>query len=273
MMIKGRKILGVVLSALMLATLIPSAGSLTVIAQPTAGVFVTTDKYSYNIGETVEITLNGSLILSSISHLNFICYMIRDANGNYVKEQLTLDYYCLTAIGFWNGPKTFEWNQTYLVFESHNGSLIDPIYIPNWIPPSWEQAPPGKYYVYASLNGMEISDSVEIEIMQSTIEATIDIDPDTLNLKSKGKWITAYITLPNGYDINNIDLSTVMLDDVLPAEWGDMQGTTLMVKFDRSDVEDLIGTPQEKIELKVAGKLTNGIEFEGSDIIRAIEPQ
>ncbi|UCF08160.1 MAG: exo-alpha-sialidase, partial [Thermoplasmata archaeon] len=33
------------------------------------------------------------------------------------------------------------------------------------------------------------------EVPQSQIEATIDIDPDTLNLKSKGRWITVYIEL------------------------------------------------------------------------------
>ena len=189
---KVRKILGIVISILIVAAVIPSAGSFTAIAQPPVGVFVTTDKYSYNIGETVKITLNGSLILSSISHLSFISYMIKDSKGDYVWEQLSLIYYCLQVIGFWNGPSTFEWNQTYRIFEQHNGSMIHPIYIPNIIPPTWEQVPPGKYYVYASLNGIEISDPVEIEILQPTVDATIDIDPNTLNLKSKGKWIRWY---------------------------------------------------------------------------------
>jgi len=32
------------------------------------------------------------------------------------------------------------------------------------------------------------------------LSATVDLDPDTLNLESKGKWITCYIELPEGYD-------------------------------------------------------------------------
>ncbi len=32
------------------------------------------------------------------------------------------------------------------------------------------------------------------------VPATIDIDPDTLNLKSEGRWITAYIELPTGIE-------------------------------------------------------------------------
>jgi hypothetical protein len=102
-------------------------------------------------------------------------------------------------------------------------------------------------------------------------QATIDIDPDTLNLKSKGRWITCYIDI-SGYDVNEIDISTILLEDTIPAEWGDIQNTTLMVKFDRSEVEDYIGVPQESIELKVTGEFYDGTEFEGSDTIRVICP-
>jgi len=47
------------------------------------------------------------------------------------------------------------------------------------------------------------------------ISATVDIKPDTLNLKSKGKWITCYIELPEGYNVSDIDVSTVMLDGTI----------------------------------------------------------
>jgi hypothetical protein len=100
--------------------------------------------------------------------------------------------------------------------------------------------------------------------------ATIDIDPDTLNLESNGNWITVYIDLPTGYDVNNIDISSIMLDNTLMADWGEVQNTTLMVKFDRLDVENLIGMPQAAVELTVDGRINNGPYFTGQDTIRAI---
>ncbi len=103
------------------------------------------------------------------------------------------------------------------------------------------------------------------------ITSTIDIDPDTLNLKSKGRWITCYIALPNDYDVNDIDISTVILQDTIPAGWGDVQGETLMIKFDRSEVEDMLSPGT--YNLKVTGELTDGTSFEGySDEIRVIDP-
>lgn len=124
----------------------------------------------------------------------------------------------------------------------------------------------------ADLNSDGDTRDYVIRYIYMTIPATIDIDPDTLNLESNGNWITAYIGLPGGLDVNDIILSTVMLDQAVKAEWCDVQGTTLMVKFDRLDVENLIGTPQQAVELTVEGQLTFGPEFMGTDTIRAINP-
>jgi hypothetical protein len=105
----------------------------------------------------------------------------------------------------------------------------------------------------------------------SIINASINIDPNTLNLKSKGKWITCYIELEEGFDVNEINISSVMLDGAVAAKWGDIQGKTLMVKFSRKEVEDMLSPGTYVFE--ITGELKDGTKFEGySDEIRVIDP-
>ncbi len=112
------------------------------------------------------------------------------------------------------------------------------------------------------------------------IGATVDIHPKTLNLKSNAKWITAYIELPEGYEVSDINVTTVRLGNV-PAAWGNVEANKLMVKFDRQTVIDYIwafklyhmGIPLPKegveVELTITGSL-NTETIEGSDTIRVI---
>ena len=124
------------------------------------------------------------------------------------------------------------------------------------------------------------------------IGATVDFYPKTLNLKSRGTWITAYIELPEPYDVSDINVTTVFLDGAIPAEskpWAigdyDNDGISdeLMVKFDRYTVTEHIWAklyhmgiepssfPKEGVEvgLTITG-LLNTETFEGSDTIRVI---
>jgi hypothetical protein len=105
--------------------------------------------------------------------------------------------------------------------------------------------------------------------------ASVDIDPDTLNLKSKGKWITAYIELPWIWDVRDIKIETVKLNVVVPAELHPIQVgdydedeiEDLMVKFDRSAVISLV--TQNTADLMVSGEVA-GVTFWATDTIRII---
>jgi parallel beta-helix repeat protein len=125
-------------------------------------------------------------------------------------------------------------------------------------------------------------------VITEVIPAFIDIDPDTLNLESNGEWLTAYIELPEGYDVSNINVSTINLldsipvDPTAPATIGDCDGDgiDLMVKFNRTAVivylgtedvtEDETGTDYYE-ESTITGELIDGTPFEGSDTIRVID--
>jgi len=119
------------------------------------------------------------------------------------------------------------------------------------------------------------------------VSADIDIDPDTLNPRSKGRWITAYVELPLGYDSRDIDATTILLNDVLPPELNPRYGFVMsedsyimdhdgdgvlerMVKFDRTLVEEVL-SPGLSVTLKIAGQLQDGTEFEGTDAIKVID--
>lgn len=108
----------------------------------------------------------------------------------------------------------------------------------------------------------------------SRLVASVDIHPDTLNMKSKGKWISAHIELPEGYDVSDIDILTIMMNDTVsacpdaPTEIDDFDKDgiqDLMVKFDRHEVMALLSV--NEATLTITGRVDD-TPFEGSDIIR-----
>ncbi|MCK5563315.1 hypothetical protein KAI30_04000 [Candidatus Bathyarchaeota archaeon] len=113
----------------------------------------------------------------------------------------------------------------------------------------------------------------------SGVPATVEIYPETLSLHSLfGRWIKAYIELPEGYDVSDIEIPTVMLNDEVAAELrptkiGDYDNdgiSDLMVKFSRIDVMRSIFRVGENT-LTISGEL-DGFFFEGSDTIRVNNP-
>ncbi|MFX1379159.1 MAG: hypothetical protein ACFFA4_08680 [Promethearchaeota archaeon] len=109
-----------------------------------------------------------------------------------------------------------------------------------------------------------------------TIDANINFDPNVLNFKSKGKWVTVYIKLTKGYDANDIVLDSVLLNELIPAESKfaiiDIDSCmVLMVKFNRTRVINVV-QPQEFCTtiITITGKLIDTKVFEGNDIIELI---
>jgi chitodextrinase/uncharacterized protein YegL len=137
---------------------------------------------------------------------------------------------------------------------------------------------PGAYTVKLTVRdaaGNTDTDTLTVNVVPSTIPATIDIKPDTLNIRSKGRWVTAYIELPDGYSLKEVDISTIKLNGVIRAQKSpfrigdyDCDGIPdLMVKFDRSSVKKFLDEPEEI--LTVTGKIGRKT-FSGSDSIKVI---
>ena len=110
----------------------------------------------------------------------------------------------------------------------------------------------------------------------SPMAADVDLDADTINLDSHGKWITAYIELTTPGDAGNIEAGTVTLlvnGNEIPAEPRPMKVgdydedgvPDLMVKFDRQILQSHLFMGAQT--LTVSGEIVGGVAFEGSDTI------
>lgn len=148
--------------------------------------------------------------------------------------------------------------------------------VPNWLTTDFE----GESRIWdGNGDGLAVVDMGADEYYVRVVPATIDIKPDTLNLKSKGRWVTAYIELPNGYNVSDIDVSTVLLQEgnisaeITPTEISDYDNdgiADLMVKFNRAAVQSAV-VPGNAVNLTVSGFLKDGIPFKGVDTVRIID--
>jgi len=117
------------------------------------------------------------------------------------------------------------------------------------------------------------------------IPATIDIDLDMLNLKSIHQWLTCYIELPEGYNVSDIDVSSIRLNNTISVDFdaptfiGDYDNDTipdLMVKFNRTEVSEYIEYVQDilygNVTLTVSIELFDETQFEGADTLFVLLP-
>ncbi len=121
-----------------------------------------------------------------------------------------------------------------------------------------------------------LGESVDIgadEYVQA-IEAEVKITPSTLNLSNNGKWVNCTIRLGEGYDVGDIDVGSITLNNELPTS-GEVgtEEDTLLVRFDRGLVQDMLGDDEGTVELHVRGKLLNGTDFAGADSIKVLQKE
>jgi hypothetical protein len=116
---------------------------------------------------------------------------------------------------------------------------------------------------------------------EKPIKATVDINPKKINCKSKGKWITAYIGLSSSYNIEKIDINSIILitevgeiatSDEFPhgiVDINDDNHPELMVKFDRIALIEIL-EPMQFCEITLLGKLLDTEKFEWGGVIELI---
>ncbi len=112
---------------------------------------------------------------------------------------------------------------------------------------------------------------------RSEISVVVNIHPESLNLKSQGRWITVYLAIPEGFNISHIVVSTIRINDTIPAETRTMniENNTLIFKFSRIAVRTFISNVGKledkftKVALEISGE-TDGAYFIAADMMTVI---
>jgi len=110
---------------------------------------------------------------------------------------------------------------------------------------------------------------IALGMMPEAIEAGVTFDKKRLDLNSSGI-LKAFITLPEGYDVANISVSTVECEGAPAFDGGSIipGKQALEVKF---KIPDLVGVPTgDAVLLTVTGELYDGTPFEGSNTLKVV---
>jgi hypothetical protein len=124
-------------------------------------------------------------------------------------------------------------------------------------------------------SNLYIADSNNHRIRRVNVAATVQVDPDTLSVKSDGKWVTIYIQFPLSRNPADVKVDTVTLQAIdpvtaatlidpvakrvlgldRPAEGAPTQifDGILMLKYDASTVRSW-GEPRSDLHLRVEGQ-------------------
>jgi hypothetical protein len=107
-----------------------------------------------------------------------------------------------------------------------------------------------------------------IEFAKCQVEVAASFTPSTLNLKSKGKWVTVTLTptppvTPADLDVSSIRLNGVAVDPAAPVSIGT---DDLTVKFSREEVAATL-TAGDAVTVTVTGSVGKEC-FEATDVIR-----
>jgi hypothetical protein len=112
---------------------------------------------------------------------------------------------------------------------------------------------------------------VDMGAYEAPIPAEAGILPKTINLASKGNWITALLWLPEQYNVAGIEPNSIFLEDEIKPEQFSVneQQQVATAKFAREDVQPILEVGD--INLKITGRLTDGTVFEAADTIKVID--
>ena len=198
--------------------------------------------------------LNAIIVVSlAVSSLSYVAWcgdiLPEDLNGD---GKVDIDDVLILAAAYGSYPGHTCWNPSADIIDDEQIDIFDAV------------------AVIAKLG---------VNVSPPQISATVRFLPKTLNLKSEGRWITAYIELPEGRNLRDIDIRTVMLNNTVPVDltWsievGDYDNdniSDLMLVFNRTEVVEYVlskGLAYGDVTLALTGDFRKIGSFEGSDVV------
>ena len=254
------------LAALLLVVLILPLSAETVAVPFTGGVNAATTVASYS--GSVLITVSGTGTVAATPPTNDAFYIFTDAAGvDATPVSPDLAVIVDTGLLLINGAPA----------QSFISDLSLPVYNADHSYTFLANVPAGPLtFGVDDVNPADNAGSFTVTI---GLSAQVRVDPTTINLRSRGNWISAKIELPAGYSPLNINRASLLANGVVPAvarPWSasgdsDRDGLKeLMVKFNRNAVQALM-TPGN-FPLTITGSLNDGTPFSGTATVRVINP-
>ncbi len=193
----------------------------------------------------------------------------------YLGEDCTLDWGlgninsdpCFVVPGYWDANNFWVEGDYYLLPDSLCIDAGDPNYIPE----------PNETDIDG--NPRVIDGRIDMGAYESSyIQAAMKFTPQTINCNSKGKYVKAHLTLPEGFLPEDVDVNEPAMAEPIGAESKSIRvlgvGTgpvRLEICFDREAFCDSV-TETGEVEVTVIGSLTTSRYFYATDTIK-IKPR
>lgn len=115
------------------------------------------------------------------------------------------------------------------------------------------------------------NDAKIVLIPGDLIHADMKIEPHTINLKSKGKWITARFRFPIEFNVADIERDSVLLNGTIRSEPVQVNEDRQLAiaAFDRQQVQAILSIGQ--VELTITGHFIDGTFFTAADTVKVID--
>ncbi|HEU5456264.1 MAG TPA: choice-of-anchor D domain-containing protein, partial [Nocardioides sp.] len=116
---------------------------------------------------------------------------------------------------------------------------------------------------------------VPVDLHVGYVSAALQMDPNSLNRNSHGKWVNTLVTPPSPHTPEQILTPSLLLQRTLPVAEGSpvaYEDTYAQYKFDRAALLDMLPSGEE-VPVEIIGEIEDVTWFSATDAVRVLPPQ